>query len=502
MALPFDQLSTIIHRLEQIFEILNPAEMAVALEHAISAVTDPLPGDVDGLRRLAAGFSAAGRGASPVASQLQTMARKGLPDVWQSDAGVTASVVASDTSDLAGRAGPAFRAVAAAIDTYADTLSQLERHRHDLLDHLVSASNSGPHLHLFGVSIPLDPFAWSGWIDGVRNLLSGSIGMYNDLQNAADTLAAQFADAQSQATAGIAFGAGMDLTDAVVLSAVTVNGSSLLSPVQLTRLAQIMKTMSAADKATLEGTLRAAKSPLEEAYILKALAAGHSVSQTVTFAGEIRGQPDAWLIDHLSLASVPGNITFFGVPLVQRTQTECGSASIVAARALTDPIFAYSLTAVPKGVSWDATVFNRQAAAVDAQTHDATNTFWAQSLGTSPWGMASGMNAGAGGDAGYGVHWVDDTDPRESSAALEQAISAVDAGHPVPVLLGPTVGHLAHGTPMHYVLITGHSDGKLSIYNPENGIVRQVPDSDFRDGTMQSIDSQAPHVNAVIMPGG
>lgn len=72
---------------------------------------------------------------------------------------------------------------------------------------------------------------------------------------------------------------------------------------------------------------------------------------------------------------------------------------------------------------------------------------------------------------------------------------------PVPVLLAPTLGGLAHGTALHYVLITGHSDGKLSVYDPEGGRITQVPDGDFLAGNMQAIDAGAPHVNAVIMPG-
>src|SRR5215469_4876120 len=112
MLPPFDQISTIIRRLEQFFAILNPAELPRAVEQVIAEVADPLAGNVDGLRALAASFGAAARGVSPVSSQLQAMARTGLPDVWQSDAGVTATVVVGDTAGLVGRAGPAFGAVA------------------------------------------------------------------------------------------------------------------------------------------------------------------------------------------------------------------------------------------------------------------------------------------------------------------------------------------------------------------------------------------------------
>jgi hypothetical protein len=233
-----------------------------------------------------------------------------------------------------------------------------------------------------------------------------------------------------------------------------------------------------------------------------ALAAGHSLSQVVAFAGQIRGRSDTWLTSHLSLGDSGTMISYNDTALEQMTKTECGSTSVVAAKLLTDPIVAYSLTTGANGQDLNASQFLARVTAMEAQTHDATNSLWPQALGTTPWGVASAMSSGAGDGSGYQVHWVDDTDPRSAFPALQQAISAVDAGHPVPVLLAPTLGGLAHGTPLHYVLITAHSDGQLSIYDPEGGGITLVPDSDFLNGTMQAVDSGAPLVNAVMTPPG
>ena len=498
-----DQISTIIHRLEQLAELLNPVALAEAIDQVVTEVADPLPGNVDGLRALAEACTAAADAASgQVAGELEAMAWLQLPDVWLGDGEVTASGAVSDTSELVGLAGPALTAAASAIDAYASTLSELDRRRSDLLQQLRQAARGGPDLDLFGFDVPLDPFDLAGWVASVVEVAYGLIRVYNSLQDAADTLAGQFADAASGATAGAALDAGMNATEALVLAtAGTVGGVSLLGTAQLTRFAQLMKTMSAADRARLEATLRAAKSPAQQAYIAMALAAGHSLSQVVAFAGEIRGKSDAWLTSHLSLASSGTMLSYDNTALVQMSDTECGSASIVAARALTDPIFAYSLTTGANGKDLTGAQFLARVTAVEAQTHDATNKVWPQIVGTSPWGVASGMNA-TGGGAGYGVRWVDDTDARSASAALEQAISAVDAGHPVPVLLSPTLGNLVYGASLHYVLITGHSSGQLSIYDPEGGTITDVPDSDFLNGSMQAIDAAAPHVNAVIVPGG
>jgi hypothetical protein len=503
----YDQISTIINRLEQLADLLNPVSLAEAISQAISIVSSPLPGDAGELRTLASAFTTAARDGGPIGGDLHTMANQKLPDVWKGDVAVTASQVVNDAGDLVQQMPPAFTTAASAIDSYAGTLTQLEAKRQDLLQALYNASHSVPNVDVFGIDIPIDPAEWSAWIDAIRNLIYGSIDLYNDLQDAADILAGQFADVQSKAGAGMAVKAGMPLTDAVVLAATTVDGSNLLGNAQLTRLAQIMTAMTPAERAELDAALGKASSTLAQAYILEALAAGNSLSQVMTFAGEIHGQSDSWLIDHLSLGGIPGELSYDGVPLIQSTQTECGSASIVAAQVLSDPIFAYGLTTGKGGTALSGTQFAAQVTAVDQATHSYTNTVWPQSLGTSPWGVAAGMNGGAAGgvgnpagSAGYGVNWVDDTDPRNSYPALQQAISAVDAGYPVPILLAPTLGNLGNG--MHYVLITGHSGNQLSIYDPEGGTITQVSESDFLNGAMQAYDQGSPHVNAVIMPSG
>jgi hypothetical protein len=502
----YDQISTIINRLEQLADLLNPVSLVEAIGQTISIVASPLPGDAAELRTLAGAFASAARDADPIGADLHTMADQKLPDVWQGDVAVTAAQVVNDAGDLVQQLPPAFTYAGSAIDSYAGTLTQLEGKRQELLQQLYNASHSVPNVDVFGIDIPIDPAEWSAWIAAIRNLIYGSIDLYNDLQDAADILAGEFADVQSKAGAGMAVKAGMNLTDAVVLAATTVDGSDLLGSAQLTRLAEIMAAMTPAERARLDAVL-GQNSALAQAYILKALAAGNPLSRVLTFAGQIRGEPNPWLIDHLSLGGTAGELSYDGVPLIQSTQTECGSASIVAAQALSDPIFAYGLTTGPGGTALTGTQFAANVAAEDQATHDFTNTVWPQSLGTSPWGVAAGMNGGAAGGvgnpagpAGYGVTWVDDTDPRNSYPALQQAISAVDAGYPVPILLAPTLGNLGNG--MHYVLITGHSGNQLSIYDPEGGTITQVPESDFLNGDMQAYDQGSPHVNAVIVPGG
>ena len=69
-------------------------------------------------------------------------------------------------------------------------------------------------------------------------------------------------------------------------------------------------------------------------------------------------------------------------------------------------------------------------------------------------------------------------------------MSAVDAGYPVPVLIGD-------GIPRHYVLLIGHDDGLLTFYNP-SGAIEQISEADFLNGNVSALGYQ--HVQAVITP--
>jgi uncharacterized protein YukE len=494
------QISTIISRLEDAAGIFDPVVLAGMVGELLAALAEPLPGNPSGLRSLSAAFAKAARDTGTVSADLHAMASTKLPGVWQGDAQMSASSVISDTSNLVAEVQPAFSQAAFAIDDYAATLSKLEDQRNELAAQFHRAARSGPEITIFGLHILIDPADWLGWVESVRNLIFGSIDLYHELQYAADILVGQFADVQKVA-ASASLGTAMTLAETVALTVASVNGSSLLGTAQLATIRKLITAMSPAEQASLDAALHAAASPLAEAYILKALAAGHSLSDVVTFAGQIHGKSASWLTSHLSLASVPGELSYDGVPLVQTTQTECGSASVVAARVLADPMFAYSLTTGADGADLTAQQFTAKFGVVDQQVHDQTNTIWPQAAGTSPWGVASGMNSGPTAGAGYQVQWVDNTSAPNANTGLMHAITAVDAGHPVPILLAPTIGGMLNGTSLHYVLITGHNGNQLSIYDPEGGQIRQIPQSDFLNGTMQTIDSGAPNVNAIIAPG-
>jgi hypothetical protein len=98
--------------------------------------------------------------------------------------------------------------------------------------------------------------------------------------------------------------------------------------------------------------------------------------------------------------------------------------------------------------------------------------------------------------------WVDDTDGRSVHPALRDAVSAVDAGHPVPVMLGPSPHQMVQAEEFHYLLMVGHHNGVISVYDPLVGAVGEVPESHFYNGRLDDMGPHAAHVNSVSLPGG
>ncbi|EXG81037.1 hypothetical protein [Cryptosporangium arvum] len=241
---------------------------------------------------------------------------------------------------------------------------------------------------------------------------------------------------------------------------------AVLPPWQLLRASRRRAALTPDERAAFERTLAGAGSPLERAYLWKALAAGHTVAAVETFAGRIRGRDSGWLRAHLSVVDPArrGPVTFAGQPFAQTDGTTCGTTSIVVARALADPIYTLEITRDPEA-------FREE----QRRLHGRTNPVWPEALGTSPWGMQRGLAAETG--TRYDFHWTDDTKPRERSAAIRAVLAAVDAGYPVPLLVGNTY-------PAHYLLVVAHDAGALLVYNPAGGRLTEVPADDILRATV------------------
>jgi hypothetical protein len=118
-----------------------------------------------------------------------------------------------------------------------------------------------------------------------------------------------------------------------------------LTPAQLLRAAARRDRLTAAQRARLDDVLTTA-APAAQEYLAEAFAAGHSVPEIAAFATVIAGHGPLWLRSRLRPidADDPGPVRFHGSSINQFDDTTCGSTSVVAARALVDPLYALHLT--------------------------------------------------------------------------------------------------------------------------------------------------------------
>src|SRR4051794_23115131 len=118
-----------------------------------------------------------------------------------------------------------------------------------------------------------------------------------------------------------------------------------LTPGQMVQAALRRDRLTAAERARLDRLLAAAP-PAAQEYLAEAFAAGHPVSEVAAFAAVISPHGPRWLRNRLRPIdpSETGPVQFRGTSISQFDDTTCGSTTIVALRALTDPIYALHLT--------------------------------------------------------------------------------------------------------------------------------------------------------------
>jgi uncharacterized Zn-binding protein involved in type VI secretion len=276
-------------------------------------------------------------------------------------------------------------------------------------------------------------------------------------------------------------------------------GKSALNAAQEKRAAENFAKLGAADKKSFQDLLAKAKSERERQYLLKALAAGHSLDKISAFADKIRGKSDTWLNDNLRLT---GSSTGRGVQ--QQWSHSCNATMVQAVRGEMDPL--YSLKVHEDNPNFnqvddkDATAKNPNLAAEQKAMLESKYG------GTGHQGVAA--HRGAAGGSG---RWADDllnqnsdvtgvTYSTQKNPTVDQAVTSIDdglkTGAPVPIVIGNGPSQFTH-----YVLVTGSEPGPpktYTIHDPWEGKTVQRTEDQMRNGQLDIAGSNG--VTAVEKP--
>ncbi len=260
--------------------------------------------------------------------------------------------------------------------------------------------------------------------------------------------------------------------------------------------------LSPQERAQLDAALDGARTPDERQVILSALATGAGLPLTLSLASRLKGMTSDQVSKVAGLgltgvtddaaASGAGLFTADGTPIAQKTGTTCGSAALLMLAAQRDPFLALLISNgefvdghVPSYVSdvpyidqlpvIGGTTTDRLTYLQDQiriQTNRGT-FFPGAAFGSAPWGYGSEVSRVLGTDVDMDY---DDIGPKSDPQELvDRAVAAVDAGTPVPFLVG---GSGRWNLPNHYVLLVGHAGDQLQFYDPGSGEVRTVSMAD------------------------
>jgi len=190
--------------------------------------------------------------------------------------------------------------------------------------------------------------------------------------------------------------------------------------------------------------------------------------------------------------------------LRQATQTTCGSASLLVARAIVDPVYAMWLLEGYDARADRATDGPAQVrfAVAENQVKARTNAVlgpagwqlpWPVTLGTPPWGAAAEMTR-ISGPLGprYAARAFDPDAAVQRAAAYRAVVQAVANGWPAPVYVGDGA------SPRHVVLAVAADDQALQVYEPSAGVVVTVARTDLVDGGLVLAGWTTPW--AVVVP--
>ena len=219
---------------------------------------------------------------------------------------------------------------------------------------------------------------------------------------------------------------------------------------------------------TLTNLIDIQPSAQHRAYIYKALAAGNSILDIITFAYQIYNKDATWLQNNLRLTQQTG-----GSGLQQSWQHSCGPTTVQAVQGELDPIYALRMRTTNTDIT---TADTSSAAAADQRTMLEANGGTAVARGSSGGagmgftGVLNLIKSRTGVDYSMFV-------ASNKSTSMTDVNNVLDQGLPVPIRVGGTNGG-------HFVLVTHRSGNSYNIHDVWVGSSLTRTRANFVNNTM------------------
>jgi hypothetical protein len=262
-------------------------------------------------------------------------------------------------------------------------------------------------------------------------------------------------------------------------------GPNVITTHQAGRVPAALEELDVQDFHRFRELLYDSRSDMEAAFLCKALAANHTITDIDFFAGEIIGRDEAWLVSNLNVVdeAVPsGGVARTGI--AQQWQMSCGPTTVQIIHAQADPIYALSLHAggdihgqglanVPMAAEQGAILLGHGSVPTTLGT-----------AGTGAW-VESDLNALSGTTGVTYTHISVSTEYPANSAdgpvsrALEEIKGFLDQGLHVPLVIGNQANVNAH-----YVVAVRRSGTDIVVHDPGNGNTFSVTEAQFMSNSL------------------
>lgn len=270
------------------------------------------------------------------------------------------------------------------------------------------------------------------------------------------------------------------------------------------RAASSMKAMSIDDREKFIRLLKDSKSPEERAYIVKTLGAGYDLREVENFSRLIHNHGDdpRWLSTHLSPIINDPKIPRYNASDWIQDGPNCAPTAIVMARTMVDPKYALWLTTgnQPDDLrSASGSEFTKRLKSEQKRLQSEGQQYYPwfdrhfknmEGIGVDNKGYEAitDENLGKHNGQDYALQESTDTDIRIHLSAITQA---VDEGYPVPLIVKASVTN-------HALLVVGHDDDLLQVYNPAFGTVTWITERDFLNGRLDDVGKYPKFLGAFV----